>query len=80
MQQHALMSGNLHNEWKSKHEEAHGSKASAVGRLKQALGMLHDRALPVLLCSEVYPVYISISPLSPIRMDRKAKHAMSRLS
>ena len=35
------------------------AKPVLLGGLKQALSMLHNRALPVLLCSEVYPVYLA---------------------
>lgn len=72
MQQHALMQGSLHNEWEGKHEEAHGSKTSAVGRLKQALSMLHNRALAVLLCSKVYPA-CQHQPFEPNQNGQKSK-------
>lgn len=45
----------LHNEGEGKHEEAHGCKATAVGRLKEGLGMLHDGTLLLVLRSEVHP-------------------------
>ncbi len=43
------------NEWEHKHEEAYGCKAAAVRWLKQALSMLHNRALAVTLRPKVYP-------------------------
>ena len=45
----------LHNEGESKHEKAHGSKATAVWGLEEALGMLDDGTLLLLLCPKVHP-------------------------
>lgn len=48
-------SESLHNERECEHKEAHGSKATAVWGLKEALCMVYNWASAVLLCSEVYP-------------------------
>ena len=49
----------LHNEWEGKHEHSHGSKAGAVRRLEQALGVVHNGTLAVPLRTKVYPAAAS---------------------